>query len=75
MIKKKIIEYLSSLNASIGKYAIYGETDYNYSEYEYVITKKVILNYLVIVMKKYIIKTNEPMYIVGLQVVIKKKLI
>ena len=63
--KEKIIEYLSSLNASIGKYAIYGENDYNYSEYEYVITKsdfKLLSNSY----EEIYYKTNEPIFIVGL---------
>lgn len=63
--KEKIIEYLSSLNARIGKYAIYGENDYNYSEYEYVITKsdfKLLSNSY----EEIYYKTNEPIFIVGL---------
>lgn len=63
--KEKIISYLSDMTASIGKYAIKGENDYSYSEYEYVMEKSdfVLLDNSY---EEIYYKDSNPMYIVGL---------
>ncbi|MBQ7789932.1 MAG: metallophosphoesterase [Bacilli bacterium] len=71
--KKKIIENLSKLEASIGKYAIYGDFDFDLNSYESIITSsgfKLLTNEY----EEVFYKTNESMYIVGLPSSIKNKI-
>ncbi len=63
--KEFLINSLSSMHASIGKYAIYGDYDYSYDNYENVMTKsnfKILSNSY----DEILYKTNDPLYIVGL---------
>ena len=61
---------LSKINVSIDKYAIYGEYDYKYSDYEDVMTKSgfIMLNNSY---EEIYSNNNEPIYIVGLPCSIK----
>ena len=62
--KEYLINELSLLNASIGKYAIYGDQEYSYSDYEDVMKSSgfSILNNSY---EEIYSKTNDPLYIVG----------
>lgn len=63
--KDKIIEYLTNINARIGKYTIKGENDYSYSEYEYIMNKSDFI-LLSNSYEEIYYKTSDPIYIVGL---------
>ena len=65
-----LIEELSEINVSIDKYAIYGEYDYKYDDYEMVMKKSgfILLNNSY---EEIYSKDNEPIYIVGLPCSIK----
>ena len=63
--KEFLINSLTSMHASIGKYAIYGDYDYSYDNYENVMTKsnfKILSNSY----DEILYKTNDPLYVVGL---------
>ena len=63
--KEFLINSLTSMHASIGKYAIYGDYDYSLDNYESIMTKsnfKVLSNSY----DEILYKTNDPLYIVGL---------
>lgn len=69
--KNKLIEILSSINASVGKYAIYGDHDYSNNDYEVIMNKssfKILRNSYDEVYNK----TSEPLYVVGLSSSIKE---
>ena len=71
--KNKLTEYLSSINAKVGKYAIYGDADYKLNSYESIMTKssfKILNN----TYEEIFYKTDESMYIVGLPSSIKEKI-
>ena len=70
--KDKLIEQLSSINASIGKYAIYGDADYSISSYDSIMSKSAfkILNNSY---EEIFYKNNDPMYIVGIPSSLKEK--
>ena len=62
--KEMLINELSSIKASIGKYAINGDNDYSYSDYNEVMNRsdcKVLNNQY----EEVLYKTNESLYIVG----------
>ncbi|NLC47880.1 MAG: hypothetical protein GX758_00775 [Tenericutes bacterium] len=63
--KEFLIENLSKIDASIGKYAVYGDYDYSYDDYEEVMRKSdfIILNNS---FDTIYYKDNNPLYIVGL---------
>lgn len=70
--KNKLIENLSNIDAKIGKYAIYGDSDYKLKSYESIMTNssfKILNNNY----EEVFYKTNESMYIVGLPSSIKEK--
>lgn len=70
--KEMLIDKLSSINASIGKYAIYGDNDYAYSEYSEVMSRsdfKVLNNQY----EEIYYKSDEFIYIVGLPCSFKDK--
>lgn len=71
--KNKLIENLASIDAKIGKYAIYGDADYKLKSYESIMTNSSfeILNNSY---EEIFYKTNESMYIVGLPSSIKEKI-
>ena len=66
-----LIEELSKINASIDKYAIYGEYDYKYDDYEDVMKSSgfIILNNSY---EEIFYKDNNPLYLVGLPSSIKE---
>ena len=69
-----LVSSLSKLNASISKYAIYGEYDYKYKEYKDVMTSsgfKILSNSY----DEIYYKTNDPIYIVGLPSSLKENII
>lgn len=70
--KEILIKYLSEMKAKIGKYSIYGDYDYTYDEYKYVMEESnfIILNNSYDTVYN---KTNDPIYIVGLPSNIKEK--
>ena len=60
-----IINSLTKMHASIGKYAVYGDYDYSIDNYESIMTKsnfKVLNNSY----DEVLYKTDEPLYVVGL---------
>ncbi len=67
-----ITEVLSSIEAKIGKYAIYGDHDFKLDKYEEIMTNSnfIILNNSY---EEVFYKTNESMFIVGLPSSIKEK--
>ena len=68
-----LIEELSKIHASIGKYAIYGEYDYKYSSYESVMNEsgfKILNN----AYEEIYHNNNEPIYLVGLPTSIKENI-
>ena len=68
-----LIEELSKIHASIGKYAIYGEYDYKYSSYEFVMNEsgfKILNNSY----EEIYHNNNEPIYLVGLPTSIKENI-
>ena len=71
--KDKLIESLSKIDASIGKYAIYGDADYKIKTYESIMSKSGFMildnSYDVIYYKD-----NNPLYIVGFPSSIKEKI-
>lgn len=71
--KEILIKYLSEMKAKIGKYSIYGDYDYTYDEYKYVMEESnfIILNNSYDTVYN---KTNDPIYIVGLPSNIKEKI-
>lgn len=69
---EKLIEQLSLIEASIGKYAIYGDADYRIKNYDVIMNKssfKILNNSY----EEILYKNNEPLYIVGLPSSIKEK--
>lgn len=63
--KEFLINSLTSMHASIGKYAIYGDYDYSFDNYESIMIKsdfKVLNNSY----DEILYKTDDPLYIVGL---------
>lgn len=71
--KEKLIEYLSSIDAKVGKYAIYGDADYKLNSYESIMSNssfKILNNNY----EEVFYKTNESMYVVGLPSSIKEKI-
>lgn len=71
--KDKLIENLNNIDASIGKYAIYGDADYKIKTYESIMNKanfKVLDNSYDTVYYK----DNNPLYIVGFPSSIKEKI-
>ena len=69
-----LVSSLSKLNASISKYAIYGEYDYKYKEYKDVMTSsgfRILSNSY----DEIYYKTNDPIYIVGLPSSLKENII
>lgn len=71
--KEMLINELSSIKASIGKYAINGDNDYSYSDYNEVMNRsdfKVLNNQY----EEVFYKTNESLYIVGLPCSFKDKI-
>ena len=68
-----LIDELSKIQASIGKYAIYGEYDYKYSDYQTVMIQsgfKIINNNY----EEIYLNDNNPIYIVGLPSSIKENI-
>ncbi len=66
-----LIQELSTLKSTIGKYAIYGDYDYSYNDYEKVMSEsgfKILNNSY----EEIVYKTNDPLYIVGLPSSIKE---
>ena len=62
---KFLIESLSQINAKIGKFAVYGDYDYSYKDYERVMNEsnfKILNN----TYEEIYYKTNDSMYLVGL---------
>ena len=60
-----LIESLSQINAKIGKFAVYGDYDYSYKDYERVMNEsnfKILNN----TYEEIYYKTNDSMYLVGL---------
>lgn len=70
--KNKLIEHLSSIDAKIGKYAIYGDADYKLQSYESIMTDS-SFNILNNNYEEVFYKTNESIYIVGFPSSIKEK--
>lgn len=71
--REKLVESLSKIDASIGKYAIYGDADYKIKTYESIMSKsgfKVLDNSYDVVYYK----DNNPLYIVGFPSSIKEKI-
>ena len=71
--KKNIMKNLNQIEASIGKYAIYGDYDFDLNAYEDIITSsgfKLLNNEY----EEVFYKTQESMYIVGLPSSIKSKI-
>ena len=71
--KKEIIKQLNKLEPTIGKYAIYGDNDFDLNAYEDIITTsgfKLLNNEY----EEIYYKTNESMYIVGLPSSIKSNI-
>lgn len=71
--REKLIESLSKIDASIGKYAIYGDADYKIKTYESIMSKsgfKVLDNSYDVIYYK----DNNPLYIVGFPSSIKEKI-
>ena len=71
--KKEIIKQLNKLKPTIGKYAIYGDNDFDLNAYEDIITTsgfKLLNNEY----EEIYYKTNESMYIVGLPSSIKSNI-
>lgn len=69
---EKLIEQLSLIKASIGKYAIYGDADYRVKNYDVIMNKssfKILNNNY----EEIFYKNNEPLYIVGFPSSIKEK--
>ena len=70
--KNKLIEHLSSIDAKIGKYAIYGDADYKLKSYDSIMTNssfKLLSNQY----EEIFYKTNESIYLVGFPSSIKEK--
>lgn len=70
--KENLVNSLSSITSVIGKYAIYGDNDYSYSDFEEVMTNSgftILSNSY----EEIFYKTNESIYIVGLPSSIKEK--
>lgn len=71
--REKLVEILSKIDASIGKYAIYGDADYKIKTYESIMSKsgfKVLDNSYDVIYYK----DNNPLYIVGFPSSIKEKI-
>ena len=60
-----LIKYLNEINATIGKYTVYGDYDYSYNDYENVMKNSgfTVLNNTY---EEVFYKDNNPLYIVGI---------
>ena len=70
--KNELSKHLSNINASIGKYAIYGDVDYNFKSYD-VIMNSSSFTMLNNSYEEIYYKNNDYMYIVGIPSSIKDK--